>query len=279
MFNSYSSRWLILVAAAIPCLAQQSELFEAARLGDLTKLKLLVGNKSLIAARGVHYRTALHEAATNCQLEAAKLLVENGWDRLARDEQGKTPLMLASRCPNNLQTAFLGTLTVPPQIREKDPWSLQHAAAYRQTSVVSMLLKLGVDVNAPGSDGNRALEISCLNGDAATAKVLLEHGANPNLRSKGGFTPLHNAALRGNQEVIELLVTHGADINAVDTESTSTPLHYAASFNRMNAVKALVEHGADTNLRTKEGFTALQLAMTNGFAEVAAFLRAIRTPR
>lgn len=169
--------------------------------------------------------------------------------------------------------------SVPPPITEKDPWSIQHAAAYHQTNVVSMLVALGVDVNALGSEGNRALSISCLKGDAATAKVLLEHGANPNLRGKDGFTPLHDAALNGNREIIELLVTHGAEINAVASESASTPLHYAASFNRLNAVKALVEHGADTNLRTKSGFTALQLATTNGFAEVAAFLRVVRTSR
>jgi ankyrin repeat protein len=275
----FSSRWLILPAVVIPCLAQQSELFEAARLGDVAKLKSLVSNKSLVMARGIHYRTALHEAAANCQLEAAKLLVENGWDRQARDDQGKTPLMLASRCPGNVQAAFVGTLNVAMRVTEKDPWSLQHAAANRQTNVVAILAKMGADVNAPGSEGNRALNISCLKGDAATAKVLLENGANPNLRGEDGITPLHDAALSGNPEVIELLLAHGAEINSVDSESASTPLHYAASFNRLNAVKALVEHGADTNIRTKAGFTALQLAATNNFAEVAAFLRAIRTPR
>lgn len=265
------------MAVAIPCLAQQSELFEAARLGDLTKLKSLVG-RSEVTSRGAHDRTALHEAVANCQLEAAKLLVENGWDRQARDDQGKTPLMLGVGCPDG-QAAFLRLLSVPFPITEKDPWSIQHAAAYRQTNVVSMLVALGVDVNAPGSEGNRALSISCLKGDAATAKVLLEHGAYPNFRSKDGFAPLHDAALNGNREVIELLVAHGAEINAVDSESASTALHYAASFNRLNAVKALIEHGADANLRNKEGFTALQLATTNGFAEVTAFLRAVRNSR
>jgi len=277
MSNGYNCRWVILLAVAIPCLAQQSELFEAARTGDLTKLKSLVGSSD-VTFRGAHGRTALHEAVANCQLEAAKLLVENGWDRQARDDQGKTPLMLGAGCPNG-QAAFLRLLNVPPGFNEKDPWSLQHAAAYRQTSVVSMLVKLGVDVNAPGSEGNRALSISCLKGAAATAKVLLENGANPNLRSKDGYTPLHDAALNGNREVIELLVEHGAEINAVDSESASTPLHYAASFNRLNAVKALVEHGADTNLRTKEGFTALKLATSNGFAEIAAFLRTVSSSR
>jgi ankyrin repeat protein len=162
---------------------------------------------------------------------------------------------------------------------EKVPWSLQYAAAHRQTNVVAMLVAMGRDVNELGAEGNRALDISCLNGDAATARFLLEHGANPNLRNKAGSTPLHDAALKGTREVIELLLGHAAEINARDREDGATPLHFAASFGRLDAVKALVEHGADTGLKTGKDSTALQLAAENGFTDVVAFLKTVRPSR
>jgi ankyrin repeat protein len=162
---------------------------------------------------------------------------------------------------------------------EKVPWSLQYAAAHKQTNVVAMLLALGRDVNELGAEGNRALDISCLNGDAATAKLLLDHGANPNLRNQAGSTPLHDAALKGTREVIELLLAHGAEINARDRESGSTPLHFAASFGRLEAVKALVAHGADTESKSVKGSTALQLATENGFSAVVTYLTSVRSPR
>jgi 26S proteasome non-ATPase regulatory subunit 10 len=255
-----SLRLLLLPALVIVANAQQSELFEAARLGDLPTLQALAGDKAAVDMRGPHDRTALHEAAANCQFEAAKILTS----------QNRPPSNLIANCPDNVRTAFY--LLLRPPIQEKDPWSLQYAAAHRPANVVAMLVRMGTDVNAIGSEGNRVLELSCLHGDAATAGFLLEHGAHPNLRNKVGSTPLHDAALTGNKEVVELLLEHGANINALDSESASTPLHYAASFGHLDVVKLLVQHGADTTLRSTAGFTALRLATRNDFADVAAFL-------
>jgi cytohesin len=267
-----SSRLLLIPALAIVSTAQQSELFEAARAGDLPKLQVLAADKTAVDLRGPHNRTALHEAAANCQFAAAKILIDHGWNRQAVDDQKRPPVSLVANCGDNIRSAFY--LLLMPGIQEKDPWSLQYAAAHRQSNVVAMLVRMGTDVNAVGSEGNRPLELSSLHGDAATAGFLLEHGANPNLRSKAGSTPLHDAALTGNKEVIELLLEHGANVNAVDSESASTPLHYAASFGHLDAVKILVQHGADVSLKTNQGFTAQQLATKNDFADVAAFLTA-----
>jgi ankyrin repeat protein len=162
---------------------------------------------------------------------------------------------------------------------EKVLWSLQYAAAHKQTNVVAMLVALVREVNELGSDGNRALDISSLNGDALTAKFLLEHGANPNLRNKAGSSPLHDAALKGTREVIELLIAHGAELNARERDGSATPLHYAASFGCLDAVKALVEQGADIKLKTGEGSTAFELAVENGFTEVAAYLNRAQPSR
>jgi ankyrin repeat protein len=249
-----------ILAAAGLCLGQ-TELFEAARTGDLPKLRSLAADRKLVDLRDTDGRTALHEAAANCHLEAARILIGAGWNRALADNQNRTPLMLISQCP-------------AAPVQENLPWSLQYAAGHHQASVVSMLLNMRVDPNALGSEGNRALDISVLRGDARMTRLLLEHGADPKLRNKTGATPLHDAALSGSKEVVDLLVAHGADVNAVDSESRSTPLHYAAEFDRLDAATALVQHGADVNLKNAKALTALDVAIKNKFDDISQFLAA-----
>ncbi len=264
------------LAAAGLCFAQTG-LFEAARAGDLTRLRSLSANKKLVDLRDANGRTALHEAVANCHLEAVEILVEAGWSSTLPDNQNRTPLALASQCPRDIQPVY--QLVLAPPVQESAPWSLQYAAGRHQVSVVSMLLNMRADANALGSEGNRALDVSCLQGDVEVTRLLLEHGADPRLRNKAGGTPLHDAALKGNKEVIELLVAHGADVNAVDSQSKSTPLHFAAEFDRLDAVMALVQHGADVNLKNAAALTALEEAKKNQFDDVARFLGAANAKR
>jgi cytohesin len=277
-----ASRFLAGLLFALVCLAQQNELFDAARRGDLAKLKTLAASKANIDLRDAHGRTALHEAAANCQMDAYNFLIRAGWDFSARDDQGTPAMTLAVQCLDRSAKAVAPLpspgSSVPVSEQENAPWSLQYATSHKQAGVLSMVLNMGVDVNALGSDGNRALDIACLKGDPASAGILLEHGANPNLRNKTGSTPLHDAALSGNKEVIEMLLARGADVSAQDSESKSTPLHYAASFGRLEAVRTLVEHGADVSAKDSKGRTALQLAISNRQDEVSAFLRAAVKP-
>jgi ankyrin repeat protein len=255
----------------------QTDLFEAARAGDLTVLRSLSADKKLVDLRDANGRTALHEAVANCHLEAVQILVDAGWSRTLPDGQNKIPLELASQCPGDIQA--LDQVVLEPPVQESLPWSLQYAAGRHQVSVVSMLLNMRADANALGSDGNRPLDISCLQGDAEVTRLLLEHGADPKLRNKAGGTPLHDAALKGNKEVIDLLVAHGADVNAVDSQSRSTPLHYAAEFDRLDAVMALVQHGADVTLKNADALTALEEAKKNQFDDVSRFLGSVGTKR
>jgi hypothetical protein len=262
-----------LLAIAAMCQTPSGDLFDAARTGDLAKLRRLAEEPGAAGARGPQGRTALHEAIANCQVEAAKMLVDRGWDPRAVDARGSIPAALVPLCPENIRPLLYGALV--PRTLEQYPWSLQYAATHHQVSVITMLIGMGVDVNAQGSEGNRALDVACLQGDAPVARLLLEHGADPNLRNKTGSTPLHDAALNGSKEVIELLLTHKAGINAVAPADGSTPLQYAASMDRLAAVQTLVEHGADVTLKNAKGLTASQLAGKNGFSDVSEFLAGI----
>ena len=65
-----------------------------------------------------------------------------------------------------------------------------HAACTSgQISVVRLLLDLGVEVDAPTSQGNTALHIACINGQDMAASELIAHGASINaINNKGQVT-------------------------------------------------------------------------------------------
>lgn len=259
-----------IVTVALGSAQSSTALFEAARTGDLKTLEQLVGDSAIANTRGPQGRTPLHEAAASCQIASVKFLIDHWASRVATDDAGAKPVDLIENCPIAVRASLNVMLNAANE--QNMPWALHNAITHHQAPVVSMLVTLGVNVNEAEPDGNRPLNISCLDGNAAITKILLDHGADPNLRSQSGTTALHDAALAGNAEVIDLLLQHNADIRATDREDGSTALHIAASFDRLEAVKMLVQRGAETHSKNAKGFTPLDLATKGHFADVADFL-------
>jgi ankyrin repeat protein len=156
--------------------------------------------------------------------------------------------------------------------RETDPWTLQYAAAHGQLKLAEMLLKLGFDVNEKGSNGNRALDIACLKGNAAFVKILVDNGADVTLRNSAGTTPLHDAALSGTPAVGEILLAHGAEIDATDPETGATPLYNSVSFGKAEFAKLLIAKGAK-NVKLKSGKSILDTAKANGLTDIVTLLQ------
>lgn len=75
-----------------------------------------------------------------------------------------------------------------------------------------------IDVNAPNSDMDRALDRAVFNKDSAMTELLIANGANVNQAMSGGMTPgrtlLMEAASKNDYPMVELLVFNGADTSA-----------------------------------------------------------------
>jgi ankyrin repeat protein len=260
---------VLLAAVSANCTAQIADFLEAARADDIPKLRKLLAGTTLIHQHGEHARTALHEAAAHCHVNAVRFLIEHGADLQAMDDSSATPADLTAQCPPETRSAFQALM---PRPQLDGVLSLQNAIAHRQTQLVSMLVNMGFSVNAMASDGDRPLHTAAAAGDITTTRLLLEHGADPNLPSRAGSTPLHDAALHGDAAAIGLLLAHGARIDTPTLDDGSTALHLAASFDRLDAVRILIQHGADTTLKNAKGFSAAELAARNKFADVSEYL-------
>jgi ankyrin repeat protein len=121
--------------------------------------------------------------------EVVKLLLENGAQINARDEEGRTPLI--------------------------------EAASYSRFATVKVLLERGADLEASDNHGNTALLAAAC--DCAIApmpdtdvivELLMKRGANINARNNDAETPLMIASYGGvvKTRIIEILVEHGANL-------------------------------------------------------------------
>lgn len=127
------------------------------------------------------------------------------------------------------------------------------------------------------------LDIACLRGDLALARLLCEAGMNcrRSLSRRYPSTPLHQACSfavafcrdptewEPRVELIRYLVRQGADVEARDFAGL-TPLHRAcrmglySGWGRSDLLRALVAAGANVDAKSSRGESALELAVRLG---------------
>ena len=145
-----------------------------------------------------------------------KFLVEKGADLHLANDEGATPLIIASQ---------EGHLEVVKSVVEK-----------------------GAVVDQPANDGARALTQASFNGHLGVVHFLLSAGANINHLNTNGLSPLFGAAQRGHLDVVKLLVKKGANIYQASIRGV-TPLHAAACWAHQEVVDFLMGKGAEFEAR------------------------------
>ena len=151
------------------------DIFEAAALGRLDRLKEVSSDAAIINSRSKDGFTALHFAGFFGQPASARVLVENGAavDAIAANPMKVMPLHSAASARNLEAVRLLLEHGAPPNARQHGGWAPIHAAAQ--------------------------------NGDRAMVELLLQHGADPKLANDEGKTPAMVAREKGHAEVAALL--------------------------------------------------------------------------
>ena len=153
------------------------DIFEAAALGRLDRLKECLQDTSAINSHSQDGFTALHFASYFGQPQSARLLIESGAavDAVAANSTQVMPLHSAASA-RNLQAARLLLEHGAPSIvnaRQQGGWVPIHAAAQ--------------------------------NGDRPRVELLLKHNADPKLANDEGKTPAMVAREKGHEELAILL--------------------------------------------------------------------------
>jgi ankyrin repeat protein len=256
--------------------ANAAGLEEAARAGDVTTLRALLGKGGDVNTAGPDGSRAIHWIVRLDDLEAAKLLVSARADVSIATDYGVRPLHLA--------------------------------AANGSAGMIRLLLEAGADPNAADGAGETALMTAARSGNADAVKALLDRGATVDARDTEFQQTALMFAVRANDlAVVRLLIDRKADVNAQTrtgkppawrrpgagggshgvgivrggwpargmrdpAPGAMTPLLYAARDGRLEIAQALLAAGADVKASDANGITPLLMAITNAKTDVAKFL-------
>jgi uncharacterized protein len=154
------------------------DVFEAATLGDVARLRALLANdQSLAKAQSSDGFTPVHLACFFGQIEAAQTLLQQGADANAVS-------------PNRIAV-------------------IHSAAASRNAALVKLVLQAGANPNLQQQGGYTALHEAAMHNSVERAQALLDAGADLAIRSDNGLTAAEMAANEGSKEVLELLTSKG----------------------------------------------------------------------
>ncbi|MBM3500187.1 MAG: hypothetical protein FJX74_16140 [Armatimonadetes bacterium] len=173
----------------------------------------------------------------------------------------KGSLAEAATTGNATKVRWLLALGADPNLRGPDGATpLGQSLAHGHLGVARLLVKRGADPNAAGPTGEALLCEAVRSGRVEAVEVLLEGGARPDTKEADGSPLVVSAAGAGRTGVVQALLEHGADPNVSGPDGTS-PLMKAAIIGAADTVQTLLAHGARVDARTREGYTALHLAV------------------
>ena len=211
---------------------------------------------------------------------SVRLLMRAGADATARNDQGQTPVMLATRLEYP-DTAKAMEAHMPAQLHE--------AARTGNAEAAVNLMNAGVDPNIRSAGGLTLLYAAAQSGHANVIAVLTAAGADPGARHHGE-TPLHVAARHADIAAMRALLAAGADPNADDSHG-ETPLHEAAKAEPANAgrrpeavarcvegIILLLGAGSRAGETDLGGYTPLHVTTLDGFPETVDALVAGGAP-
>lgn len=176
--------------------------------------------------------SALHWAAhAAAEGHAARALLSNGADPLARSVHGDTPLHVAVKHGSLPVVGALlahaheraavagagphdGAQRIAPRNAQGDT-PLHVGARHGQIKAVEALAAAGADVNAQNALGETPLHAAAAAFDTDMARALMRHGASLGIRSKAGRTPIEEAAQRSALAHVARNEAPGADRAAV----------------------------------------------------------------
>lgn len=222
----------------------------------------------------LHY--AFYDRKT-LSLEMITLLLSATADLSMQNQEGKTPLYLASahQSVNSLSEETIKQLleSTDLTVKSRKQKTVLHAAAENKAMSKETFAKIltkcvasekSNNNNVSGmidwadNRGNTALYYAVSNRSVDKALLLLKSQANPNIYQ--GYSPLHIATKNNDTELAMSLIVHGADVNAKDKDG-NTPLVYAAKNGNLELIECL--HKKRALFSGKEGDLAVKKALLN----------------
>ena len=249
-------------------------LLYTAREGDVETAQVMLSGGVDVNYGDVDNTTALVVSILNKKYTLAKFLLERGADPNVVDANGRTALYAIVEARNEDWTAL-------PERKANDPLPsievLQALLARKADPNVALNKVLPGKSGMDGGDttlgaGTTALLRAARSGDGEAMRLLLAAGASPKAATRDGTNALMLAAGVGYRDkntkgtesealdALKVAISAGLDLNEANSRGEMA-LHGASLRGADTIVQFLVTNGARLNVKTKQGFTSLDIAM------------------
>jgi ankyrin repeat protein len=253
-----------------------AEMEEAAREGDVTRLRALVEKGGDVNAAGPDGSRALHWIVRLDDLETAKVLIGARADVSIATAYGVRPLHLAAANGSAGMVRLLLDAGAEPNVSDgAGETVLMTAARSGSADAVKALLDRGAVTDARDAEfGQTALMFAVRANDLAIVRALLDRKADVNVRTRTGKPPTWRRPGAGGGSHGMGIVRGGWPARGMrdPAPGAMTPLLYAARDGRLEIAEALLAAGADMSAADANGITPLLMAITNAKTEVAQLL-------
>jgi len=207
---------LVLIAGALPAMADDQAFLAAARDNDAAALSQMLGAGQAVDVRDSAGRTALLVATHANAVDAARVLVAAGADVNAKDDIKDTPYL--------------------------------YAGAEGRVEILKLLLANGANLKDTNRYGGTALIPAAEKGHPENVRLLLAAGVDPDHVNGLGWTALLEAVILTDggptyREIVADLIKGGADVNRADGDGV-TPLAHARARGYGEIVRLLEAAGA-----------------------------------
>ena len=254
-------------------------LHNAARLGDVERIKRLLARESVNQPRAYDRITPLIIASGRGVLENVRLLLaakaDVNWEAkhgemCSTSTQAASHRIWAPLIDRHVQERPGAQLTEGFQLIPRPlPCNALFAACLEgHEKIVDLLVKSRAPVDQQTAYGITPLIVACQCHHKELVIRLLLLGADVNLLSYAGLSPLHVVCEIGDYDLADLLLRAWAVVDATNSLTGATPLHCAAHHGHASIVKMLLHRGADVNRAMHNGSTPMWFASSFGHADV-----------
>ncbi|MDR2011000.1 MAG: ankyrin repeat domain-containing protein [Bacteroidales bacterium] len=211
----------------------------------------------------------LHNADQGILKSAKELIEKDSINVDFTDDDGVTPLMLASQSGHAFTVKYLVSKGADVNLKsyEHKISPLTSAAKNNHLDIVEILYQNGADINTIDAYGRTPLHYSVAFGHIEIIKLLLSYKADPNIVDNFGVTPIRYAVEDKNDSIINLLITNNADINIVSNDNSNL-LHIAAYYGNIDFIKDYADNFDINGSLNYEGMTAIDMAIAGGNEDI-----------